>query len=270
MANTSLTTAVVQLNTTPDLDTSLDLATSLIRQAAQQGARFITLPENTPCLGPDDGYPAIAQPIDGPLVSRFQQLARELNAAILIGSFAETSPDPSKIYNTSVLIDPSGQRCATYRKIHLFDVESPSGQRLHESAIMIPGTTPTLAELGPWRIGLTICYDLRFPELFRHLISEGAHLFCVPAAFTAETGRDHWLPLLRARAIENQSYVVAPNQVGRHFSNRRSYGRSAIIDPWGTLLACCPDRPSVALAQLELEALQHLRERFPTLQHRTM
>lgn len=270
MSTSPLITAVVQLNTTPELETSLELATTLTRDAAQHGARFITLPENAPCLGPDGGYPSITQPLDGPIVSRFQTLARDLNVAILLGSFAETCPDPNKFYNTSVLIDPSGQRCASYRKIHLFDVETPNGQRLLESAIMLPGQHPTLAELGPWRIGLTICYDLRFPELFRHLVDQGAHLFCVPSAFTAETGRDHWLPLLRARAIENQAFVVAPNQVGLHFAQRRSYGRSAIIDPWGTVLATCPDRPSIALASLDLDALHDLRTRFPTLQHRTM
>jgi predicted amidohydrolase len=267
---TQLITAIVQLQSTPDAEANMHAAEAGVEEAARAGARLVCLPENTPFLGPPEALLQAAQPPDGAYVQRLQAAARRLGVWVLLGSFPEVGPTPALTYNTSALIDDQGQVQARYRKIHLFDVETPSGERLHESAIVSPGAEVVVAQLGPWRVGLSVCYDLRFPELYRAMSAQGAHLLCVPAAFTAETGRDHWWALLRARAIENLAYVVAPNQWGAHYGSRRSYGRSVVYDYWGNLLAACPDRPSVAVATLDLEALQQMRARFPALAHRRL
>jgi predicted amidohydrolase len=259
---------VVQLRSTPDIDANLRTALVYTEYAARSGARLVTLPENTPYLGPQEGLLAAAQPLTGSHVQQFQEAARRLGVWILIGSFPECGPDPQHIFNTSVLLDSEGTVRAVYRKIHLFDVETPNGERLHESASVAPGSEVVIAEFGPWRVGLSVCYDLRFPELYRAMSARGVDILCVPAAFTAETGRDHWWALLRARAIENLSYVVAPNQWGVHHGVRRSYGRSVIFDPWGNVLGACPDREGVTLAELDLPSLRETRGRFPCLSHR--
>ena len=185
----------------------------------------------------------------------------------MVGSFAEQC-DAKHTYNTSVFIDAGGEILATYRKIHLFDVTTPAGQRLFESERVRPGDSLVQAQQGTWKLGLSICYDLRFPELYRQHSAAGANLLAVPAAFTAETGRDHWQLLLRARAVENLSFVIAPNQWGHHFGERYSYGRSVIIHPWGQVLAQVPDGEGFALAELKLNELTKLRRTFPALQHR--
>ncbi len=263
----TLRAAIVQMTSTPDMETSVADATRLVSLAVDLGADFVALPENAPGLGPDADRHRMAEPLDGPTVSHFQELARDHGVVLLVGSVAEIAT-PQHSYNTSVLIGVDGEILSTYRKIHLFDVETPSGQIIRESEAVTPGDRPVVTQVGPWRVGLSVCYDLRFPELYRALVDDGATLLCIPAAFTAETGRAHWLALTRARAIESLAYIVAPNQYGRHFGARRSYGRSAIIDPWGTTLAICPDRESVALATLDLDALEKTRRHFPVLQHR--
>jgi deaminated glutathione amidase len=268
MIGEHLIAGIVQLQSTPDVEHNILSAIEGITQAAKLGADWICLPENTPYLGPTQGLLRAAQPPDGEIIQRLQEVAKRLHVWLLIGSFPERGPDPDHAYNTSALISNTGDLKALYRKLHLFDVETPSGDRLNESDTICAGDDVVITQIGPWSVGLSICYDLRFPELYRALSAQGAHALCIPAAFTAETGRDHWWPLLRARAIENLAYVIAPNQYGHHYANRRSYGRSAIFDPWGNLLASCPDRVSVATTPIDLPSLLKLRAHFPTLSHR--
>lgn len=261
--------AVCQMNSGPGLEANLEQASRLVEEAVTEGAQLVTLPENAPWLGPEQDGRRRATGLDGEVVGHFRSLARRHEVMLLLGSFIETGPEgDGRGHNTSVLIGADGELVASYRKIHLFDVETPDGQVLRESASVAPGEQVVLAEAGAWRLGLSVCYDLRFPELYRALMGGGATMLCVPAAFTAETGRDHWIALLRARAIENLCYVVAPNQWGVHFGQRRSYGRSVVIDPWGNVVCCCPDRVSVSVATVELDALEATRQRFPCLAHR--
>ncbi len=264
--------AAIQLNSTPDLEANLARAQALIEEAASRGARLVALPEHFACLGsPADTY-AAAQPLDGPLVTRFRELAAKLGVFLLLGSFPERTPEKARPYNTSLLLGPRGQILASYRKLHLFDVDLPGGTPSRESEFTQPGVDVVTAALPgeSFTLGLAICYDLRFPELFRAQVSQGANLLLLPAAFTLTTGRDHWEVLLRARAIENLSYVVAPAQYGQHTPGRRSYGRSLIIDPWGLTLAQAPDGEGLILARLDYERLQRLRRELPCLRHRRL
>jgi predicted amidohydrolase len=265
--------AAVQLNSTPEVDANLARSRELIREAAARGARLVALPEYFAYLGPEAGLAALAQPVDGPLVTGFRELAAELKIFLLLGTFPE-SADPGQAlpYNTSLLLGPQGQVLARYRKLHLFDADLPGRPPHRESRSTRPGAEVVAAPLTgtPGVAGLAICYDLRFPELFRALMAKGANLFLVPAAFTLATGPDHWEVLLRARAIENQAYVVAPAQYGGYAPGRRCFGRSLIIDPWGLVLAQAPDREGLILARLDFECLQSLRAEFPCLSHRRL
>ncbi len=264
--------AAVQLNSTPDQEANLGRAQALIEAAAARGAQLVALPEHFACLGRDADTAAAAQPLDGPLVTRFRELAGKLGIFLLLGSFPERTPGQARPYNTSVLLGPRGQILAAYRKLHLFDVDLPGAPPIRESEWTQPGGEVVVAALPgtPCTAGLAICYDLRFPELFRAQVSRGANLILLPAAFTAATGRDHWEVLLRARAIENLAYVVAPAQYGPHVPGRRSYGRSLIIDPWGLVLAQAPDGEGVILAYLDYERLQGRRRELPCLRHRRL
>jgi predicted amidohydrolase len=264
--------AAIQLNSTPDREANLARAQALIEEAASRGARLVALPEHFACLGGAVDVAAAAQPLDGPLVTRFRELAGKLGIFLLLGSFPECSPGKARPYNTSVLLGPRGQILAHYRKIHLFDVDLPGRPPFRESEDTHPGDeVVTVALPGEsFTAGMAICYDLRFPELFRVQVSRGANLILLPAAFTATTGRDHWEVLVRARAIENLSYVVAPAQWGQHGPGRRSYGRSLIIDPWGLVLAQAPDGDGVILADLDYERLQRRRRELPCLRHRRL
>jgi len=264
--------AAIQLNSTPDLEANLARAQALIEEAASRGARLVALPEHFACLGSDTDMAAAAQPLDGPLVTRFRELAGNLGILLLLGSFPERTPAKARPYNTSLLLGPRGQILARYRKLHLFDVDLPGAPSVRESECTHPGDDVVTAALPgePFTAGLAICYDLRFPELFRLQVSRGANLFLLPAAFVTATGRDHWEVLLRARAIENLAYVVAPAQYGPHTPHRRSYGRSLIIDPWGLVLAQAPDGEGVILARLDYERLQRLRRELPCLRHRRL
>ena len=259
--------AVAQMCSVPSLAENMEVCGRLVEEAARAGARWVAFPENAPFLGLETDKLPIAEALDGPIVGAFKALARRHGLGILLGSTAETGPDPGRVYNTSVLIDSSGKLLADYRKIHLFDVELPDGKTLMESEAVAPGEDVVLADFDGVKVGLTICYDLRFPEIYRMLRARGAQVLCVPAAFTERTGRDHWEVLLRARAIENQSYVLAPGQWGEHFKGRRSYGRSMIIDPWGTILAQVPDGVGVALAEIDTDAVDEVRRRMPCLSH---
>lgn len=259
--------AVVQLTTTTDQDRSLAEAEALVHTAASSGAKLVALPENVSFMGPEAEKARRAEPLDGPTFARVAGWAQRHALYLLAGSLPEKSTDPDRPFNTSVLYSPAGARVAVYRKIHLFDVALGAGATHTESDSVSPGDRLVVARTPAGEIGLSICYDLRFPGLYRALARAGAQLLAVPSAFTVPTGRDHWEVLLRARAIENQCYVVAPAQVGRNTEHRRTYGRSMIVDPWGTVLARCPDRPSVAFADIELDAVESFRRKLPCREH---
>lgn len=263
--------AAVQLRSTDDRADTLRRALALVERAAQEGARFIATPENTDVIGPRREKIAQAEPLDGPLVSTYREAAARHGVWLLVGSFAERVEGEEKVRNTSVLIDPAGGVTATYRKLHLFDAAPPDGVPYRESDVVLPGTSVTVAGTDFARVGLSICYDLRFPELYRRLSWEGADLLCVPSAFTVPTGRAHWETLLRARAIENLSWVIAPAQVGRHGPDRASWGHSLIIDPWGTVVADAGgEAEGLALATLDPEAVTRARAMIPALTHRRL
>ena len=264
--------ALVQLTSTRDIDRNIAASTTLAQQALEQGAKWILFPENAPFLGADRDKLSIAEPIEGQMVDAYKQIAREGQCWVTLGSFPEKSPSPDHTYNTQLLISPNGDITSIYRKIHLFDVELPNGDTLHESGSILPGdklvTAPVTIDETTLTVGLSICYDLRFPELYRALtLQHGAQALTVPSAFTMPTGRAHWCALLRARAIENQAYVLAPNQYGHHAPKRESYGHSVIYDPWGQQLACAPDRECVITAEIDLSVLQDIRRRMPCQQH---
>lgn len=265
--------ALLQLRSTTDVDANLERTESLIRQAASQGAHWILTPENTPFLGADRDKLAVAEPLDGPTIRRFCELAATLEIWLTIGSMAECSPDPERTYNTQVLISPNGRLSSIYRKIHLFDVDVDDDTSFCESTSVYPGDKPTIATIDDaqdqrWSIGQSICYDLRFPELYRHYQGQRCQILTVPSAFTRRTGSAHWHALLRARAVENQAYVLAPNQWGHHFGKRYSYGQSAIYDPWGQRVACASDGERVIMADLDAGYVDEIRRAMPVLDHR--
>lgn len=262
--------AVVQLNCTSDREANWEAASCHINRAADRGAKLIATPENSNFLGPHEDKVRLAESLDGPTCARFSQLAAGRGVWLLLGSFNEKSPEPGRCYNTSVLFGPDGAVVATYRKIHLFDVDLRDGVCFSESETVAPGNAPVVAETGLGPVGLSICYDLRFGELYRRLGARGAAMLAVPSAFTMKTGRDHWQVLLRARAIENQCYVLAPAQFGVHDDRglRESYGRSMIVDPWGQVLAVAPDGPGIAAAEIDLDRVDDIRRAMPMHLHR--
>ena len=262
-----LQVALVQLDAGPDAAANIEAAVGLADTAAAAGARIVALPEYLQYRGPDDGYRASARPIPGPWTDPFAEVARRRAAWILVGSLAESSTDPLRPWNTSVLIAPDGSIAATYRKIHLFDVTVEDGPVDRESDRVTPGDRAVLAEVDGIRVGLTICYDLRFPELYRALALAGAEILTVPANFTERTGRDHWEVLLRARAIENGAYVLAPSQVGGP-PGQPAFGRSMIVDPWGTVVAQAADRVGIVGAELDLARVRSIRRQIPALANR--
>ncbi|MDX6654173.1 MAG: deaminated glutathione amidase [Solirubrobacterales bacterium] len=259
--------AAVQLNSTADKARNLGAAEGLIRAAAADGAEFVALPEKWNLLAPGEELVAGAEPLDGPSLTAARGWARTLGIHLLAGSISERVGDGEKPFNASVLIGPDGEDLAVYRKIHMFDVDA-GGVSYRESAHEQPGEEIVTAPVGDLIAGLTICYDLRFPELHRILAVRGARLITVPAAFTSVTGRDHWEVLLRARAIENAVFVLAPGQVGKAPPYFDSYGRSAIVDPWGVVLATAPDGECFIAADLDLAGQERIRETLPALANR--
>ena len=257
--------AVVQLNSTGEKARNLAAAERLVRAAAADGAELVALPEKWNLLAGGEELLAGAEPLDGPTLTAARGWARELGIHLLAGSISERGDE--KAFNTSVLIGPDGADLAVYRKIHMFDVEA-GGVVYRESEHEQPGAEIVSAPLGEPVLGLTVCYDLRFPELYRILAVRGARLIAVPSAFTLATGRDHWQVLLRARAIENQVFVLAPNQVGEAPPRFSSYGRSAIVDPWGVVLATAPDEECFVAVELDLAAQDRIRESLPSLANR--
>jgi deaminated glutathione amidase len=262
-----LPVALVQLDATDDVVANIARAAALADDAAAGGARLVALPEYLHYRGPDDGFRASARPVPGPLTQPFAEVARRRDVWILIGSVAETSADPQRPYNTSVLIGPTGEIAATYRKIHLFDVAVDAGPTDTESARVSAGADAVWADIDGVRIGLTICYDLRFPELYRSLALAGAQVLTVPANFTERTGRDHWEVLLRARAIENAAWVLAPSQINGP-PGQPAFGRSMIVDPWGTVVAQAADGVGIIAADIETDRVTAVRRQIPVLANR--
>ncbi|MBM4379384.1 MAG: carbon-nitrogen hydrolase family protein [Deltaproteobacteria bacterium] len=262
--------AALQMNSGEDKPRNLDAAVRLVRAARARGAVLAGLPENFSWLGPEPERPAAAEALDGPTLSRMAALAREEGVALLAGSILETGAPGGRLYNTSVLFAPDGARLSVYRKIHLFDVEVGDGVRYRESDAVAAGESLACADTPAGRLGLSICYDLRFPELYRALADQGATLLAVPAAFTLMTGKDHWEVLLRARAIENQAWVMAPAQHGRHGEKRQTYGHALVADPWGLVVARASDGEGMALADADPAITARIRRDLPALQHRRL
>jgi predicted amidohydrolase len=276
-----LAIAAVQMTSGEDVDANLERARELVREAATAGALIVGLPENFAYLGTrQDHKLAIAEELPpvgtdehrdiGPILGAMRALALKAGVWLLLGGFPEKSGKPDRISNTAVLLNPEGTISAIYRKIHLFDVDVPGGKRFRESDSVQPGGDVVVAPT-PWGgLGLSICYDLRFPELYRAQAAQGARIIAVPSAFTLETGKDHWHVLLRARAIENQVYVMAPAQVGAHGPTRRSYGHALVVDPWGVIIAECGEQEGFALARLDFAHQDRVRAALPVLAHRRL
>ena len=259
--------AVVQMTSTADVERNLATAERLVAEAAARGAGFVALPENFGFLRSTGDPAPEAQSLDGPWVRRMSDVARRHRIALLLGSLPERSEEAGKVHNTSVLLGPDGAVLAVYRKIHLFDIDLPGLEHLKESREVAAGQDLVVAQAPFGPLGMTICYDVRFPELYRALTRRGARVLAVPSAFTERTGKDHWEVLLRARAIENLAYVVAPAQVGVHGKGRSSHGHALIVDPWGAVLAQVADGEGMALAELDFDRQDRLRRELPALTH---
>jgi deaminated glutathione amidase len=260
--------AAVQLNSTADPAANLAVADRLVRAAAREGATLIVLPEKWTAMGSDEQLRAAAEPLDGPSTRWACALAGELGVELIAGSFVERVPGREKLANTCVHAGPDGELKAVYRKVHMFDVQV-GGRSYRESDLEEPGEELTTSETADGlELGLSVCYDLRFPELYRILAVRGARAFPLPAAFTLATTRDHWEALIRARAIENQTFVIAANQIGEHPGGNRSGGRSMIVDPWGIVLAQAPDSEGFVTGELDLARQREIRAQLPSLANR--
>src|SRR5687767_9694191 len=259
--------AAVQLNSTDDKDLNMATADRLTRAAAADGADLIVLPEKFNVLGEHDDYVAGAEPLDGPTVTWARDAARELGVDLVAGSIVERRDGHQKLGNTSVHVGPDGEVKGVYRKIHMFDVVV-GGIEYRESASEEPGDEIVISDASGVPLGLTVCYDLRFPELFRILAIRGARVITLPAAFTKVTGQAHWEILIRARAIENQAFVVAADQIGTHPPDKESFGGSMIVDPWGEVLARAPDEECFIAANLDFARQDEVRDKLPSLANR--
>jgi predicted amidohydrolase len=260
--------ACVQLTSRADKAANLERTERLVARAASTGADLVVLPEKWNAIGDAGVLHAAAEPIEGgESVAAMSSWARTHGITLVGGSITERRDGREKLSNTCVVFDPDGEVVAVYRKIHLFDVDV-GGLRYRESDAEEPGDEPVVARLEDWPIGLSVCYDVRFPELYRILALEGAELVTVPANFTLYTGKDHWHVLLRARAIENQLYVAAAAQVGETIAGKPSYGRSLVADPWGIVLAHAPDEETVISAEIDRERIREIRRNLPSLANR--
>ena len=265
---TVLKVGLVQLNTRSDQAANLAIIERLIGEAAARGARFVMLPEYAPYLGPKEGKNASAETVPGPLTERYAALARRYDIYLHAGSMVERTETPGRNANTTIVFDPSGAIIAKYRKIHLFDIEIPGKVSAKESDTVAPGDEIVTVEIEGITFGLAICYDVRFPELFRLLALKGAEVLCNPAAFTLYTGKDHWEVLLRARAIENQAWMLAAAQTGAHEPNAACYGRSMVIDPWGIVTAQASDGVGVIVTEIDTALVAKQRLEVPSLANR--
>ena len=261
--------ALVQMNSQDDKAVNLERAEGLVAQAAAWGPDLVVLPELWTYLGPRKRHAGVAEPIPGETSELLGRWASRYRFWLVGGSYLESVEGSERFFNTSVALSPDGDLVARYRKLHLFDVEV-DGKTYQESATIAAGAETVVTQLGRASVGLSVCYDLRFPELFRALAAQGARVVAVPSAFTAETGKDHWHVLLRARAIENQVYVLAPAQAGSHGPTRRSYGHALVVDPWGTILAECGEPEGFALARLDFAYQDKVRAALPVLSHRKL
>jgi len=271
--------AVIQLSSQDDVTANLARVRELVLEAGRSGAELVALPENFAFMGEESKKFEIAERVDadpaGPIVTALRLAARDARVWLVAGGMPERSDDPARPFNTSLLFEPDGRLVSKYRKVHLFDVDLPDGTKLLESGATTAGSEPVVDEISgragkPIPLGMTICYDLRFPELYRRLGERGARIVTVPAAFTLTTGKDHWHVLLRARAIENQVFVLAPAQHGKHPRGRQTYGKSLIVDPWGDVLAQCAEGEGFAMARLDFAAQDRVRASLPCLTHRRM
>ena len=259
--------AAIQMASGGDKAANLERAENLIRLAAARGARLVALPEVFNWRGKRSEEAAAAEPLEGPTLTLMAGLARELEIHLVAGSITEDAPGHAKRYNTSVLLGPNGERLAVYRKIHLFDVDLPGRVTIKESDAKIAGAEVVSMQTALTTIGLSVCYDLRFPELYRRLAFAGARIITIPSAFTFPTGEAHWDVLIRARAIENQCYVIAPAQFGPNVHGFSDYGNSMIVDPWGRVIARAADVEGVVVAPIDLEYLERVRRELPSLAH---
>jgi predicted amidohydrolase len=261
--------AAVQMTSTPDLEQNLIQAEELIDLAVKQGAELVGLPENFSFLGQEEDKLAKAETIALKTEKFLKKMAQRFQITLLGGGFP-VPVEGDKFYNTALLVDPNGAELARYQKVHLFDVNVPDGNTYQESSTVMAGKhyPPVYASDRLGMLGLSVCYDVRFPELYRYLAKQGATVLFVPAAFTAYTGKDHWQVLLQARAIENTCYVIAPAQTGCHYEMRHTHGHAMIVDPWGVVLADAGEKPGVAIAEIDPNRLEQVRRQMPSLQHR--
>lgn len=265
-----LPTAVIQMNAGPDKEVNIENAARLINRASRNGAWLVALPELFNWRGNKKGIEKNSEPLSGFTFKIMADLASSLNIFLLCGSILEVNPRSARPYNTSLLLSPQGKLIAQYRKIHLFKLKSPGKTLIDEQSLYSPGKVAKAATTPFATVGITICYDLRFPELYRSLTYQGAEIIFVPSAFTLETGIAHWETLIRARAIENQVFIIAPNQCGTGPSATRNYGHSMIVDPWGTVIASCKDGEKIIYAELDLMYLKTVRKKLPALSHSTI
>jgi deaminated glutathione amidase len=263
---------VVQVTSGVDVEQNLEAVERTVRTAVRDGAELVLVPECYALLAPEEQKLAHAEtlPEGGPILERMKALAKSTGASLVLGGHWERSSVPGKVYNASVHVSDDGSVAAVYRKIHLFDVELADGTVVRESDTIVPGEDVVVTDAPFGKLGLSICYDLRFPELYRALVDRGAIALTVPAAFTLHTGKDHWHVLLRARAIEAQSYVLAAAQTGHHFGMRRSYGHALIADPWGTVLAQVGEGEGAAVATIDPAVVTRIRASLPSLRHRRL
>lgn len=261
--------AAVQMNSSPDVEKNLSQAEDLIELAVRQGSEFVCLPENFSFLGDDTTKLSRVDEIATRSYKFLTTMAQRYQVTLLGGGFP-VSTEGDKVFNTALIVDPEGREVARYEKVHLFDVNLPDGNTYRESNTVLAGKQlpPVYPSKDLGNLGLSVCYDVRFPELYRHLSQMGAEVLIIPAAFTAYTGKDHWQVLLQARAIENTCYIIAPAQTGRHYARRQSHGHAMIIDPWGTILADAGEKPDVAIALIDPARLEQVRRQMPSLQHR--
>ena len=261
--------AAIQMTASSVKEENLAKAETFVRLAVERGATLIVLPEVFAWRGPRAEEPTQVEPIPGPTSERLRALARCHQIYLLAGSFLEKGDGP-RSYNTSLLLNPQGDVLANYRKIHLFDVDIPGQVRVKESDTKEPGAAVVASTTPLGVLGLSVCYDLRFPELYRQLAAKGAEVMFVPSAFTFPTGAAHWEPLLRARAIENQTYIIAPNQIGKNAHGYADYGNSMIIDPWGKVIARAPDKECLITAEIDRDYVEKVRKELPCLAHRRL
>lgn len=262
-----LRVTLVQVNAGRDMQANLGRIRKLLTHIGTTD--LVALPEVFAIRGSDSDYRDTAQPLSGPLMNFMASIAHRHNAWVLAGSIVETRD--ASVYNTSVLMNRRGEIAASYRKIHLFEAELESGQVIRESDLWRPGTEPVMADVEGWKCGMAICYDLRFPELFRHYSAQGAHLFFLPSNFTQRTGKDHWDVLLRARAIENQCFVIAPDQCGTNpHTGIASHGNSLVVGPWGDVMTRLENNEGAVTVTLDIHDLEQTRRRLPALAHRKL